>query len=345
MKLPITQDGTTYWRDRVDYIPQKWAILDKSYPEAFITTTRLKATLEMLEAGMMNPSDMEEWMGEVADDIQLAKDHESLVNEKTETEAQSLELAIVEAANTGDLATGITEVLKHFDMGVSMNQCKPKEGTTDIQIGRGVEVMAGLKNWSSLGLADLLNALEDRGHEDAVNQIITQLGLEDDYVNLHKHRLTARVVSDDLRSLPGLKLSHLCEVATSRFSKDPEEQKTAIKEVLTEASEKGYNVLQTREACLNRKGKTTKPTPLPAKTFPRYLIYVPNCQSPCCASYTNVEPHTEPGQVVFDLQEGLVSFTETKAHYHVWQPVPTNCPPPIPQIIEVEDEVALVIEK
>ncbi len=205
---------------------------------------------------------------------------EPLVNEEIEQPGEaeeipnrdSQELAVVEAANTGNLGLGLGEVLKWFDLGDSLTQCKPTDETTDIQIGRGIEVLAGVKNWSELGIGDLLNALEDRGHGELIPQIISQIGLEESYPTIKRYQATARACSNDLRELPNIKFSHLAEVATSRFSKDPVEQDRIVREVLTEASEKGYNVSQTREACLNRKGKSTQPTPPPDAKKPGYIL-------------------------------------------------------------------------
>jgi hypothetical protein len=335
-QFPIEDEDAQTWVSRADYCAMRFGQLAKQYPDAGITVKQVKDSLGLLENGMANPADLTDWQREIADDLTLAKERDFLENENLRLvdipdqpeesdeipNQDSAELAVIEAANTGNLGLGLGEVLTWFDLGPSLTQCKPTEHTTDIQIGRGIEVLAGVKNWSELGIGDLLNALEDRGHGELIPQIISQIGLEESYPTIQRYRVTARAVSNDLRELPNIKFSHLAEVATSRFSKDPAKQAETIREVLIEASERGYNVSQTREACLNRKGKETAPTPPPKKTY-RYLVFTPDCGRTCCGEFTNVEPHTEPGQVVFDLQEMMASSSEVNG-YHCWVPIPQN---------------------
>lgn len=329
----------------------RWAQLDTAYPEEFITTGQIGNYLDLIEKGMgLNPNDMKPWMDEVSDDVQMAREHEALENEN---EPESPELAIIAAASQENIGMGLGEVLKWFDLGDHLTQCKPTSETTDIQIGRGIEVLAGVRNWTELGLGDLLNALEDRGHEGLIPQIISQLGIEDSYQTIRKYQTTARAVPNELRELPNLKYSHLAEAATSKFSDDPEEQATAIREVLTEASTKALNVTQTREACLNRKGKTTKPTPPPEPKKPGFIMIDKEAllRGDIVIRSSFKEPLCNEYALCISI-ENMDYATECRGEaLHAWMGIPIEDEPEgaaagtFAAGPEVEDEVTLVNEK
>lgn len=337
MKYPIQNDGTICWRDRADYIPQKWAALDKAYPEAFITTTRLKSTLEMLEAGMMNPSDMEEWMGEVADDIQLAKDNESLVNEKTE----SAELAVVNAAQITNIGAGLGMVLKQFDCGQGLNQlvCKPE--TKDTDLGMAVTVLMGLKDFSEFALGDAINELKKRGHENAVNQICSVLNREGDYVVMHGYSKTAEIFPPGTRDLKGLSFSHYSECGRAKYDPDPEKNKAKAHEVARIASEQGLNTSQTRAEVKRAQGKEIEPTELNKPKW-QWLV-IEDCASGRMY-LTDREPEGGDGKWAIDLFDHV--FAEAHGEkLHAWMPIIKQAAKPIEPKPETEDEVLLVVEK
>jgi len=255
------------------------------------------------------------------------KEIEKVINASLEAppeitkEVPSLELAIVEAAVAPiNLGHSLGEVLRDFDLGEHLTGCLPKEGIGGIKVGRALTVLTGVKNWSELGIGDLLNWLDDNGYKNVIPQIISALGLEDSYSTYSKYRIVARNSPNDLRELPGIHFSHLSEVCCSKFSSDPEEQKKIIREVLTDASERSLNVAQTREACLNRKGKSTPPTPAPVqKKHGRFIVIFPH---DCLSSITCDElPDADEEHIVIDLEAASIACSGCSAGVPVWSPL------------------------
>lgn len=258
----------------------------------------------------------------VVDEVLPEKDH-------------SQELAIIEAGSQPlNLGAALGQLLQKFSMGEKLTQCVPIEGTTDLDIGRGIQVLTGVKNWTELGLGDLINELESRGHENVIPAIISNLGLEESYSTLSAYARTAKVVSNELRELPGLRYSHLNEVACSKFSDDPEKQSQAVKEVLIAASEKGLNVAQTREAVLNRKGKSTKPTPKSTPTVTsKHGRYIVVSKIECEHSYsTDQLPDADGDHIVIDTLDSVISC-------HACSGLPTWIPLPLEKLAATATEV------
>lgn len=353
-KYPV-DNGTSFdWMDRADYLSINLGKWNKRYGDVF-TKKKLMDMLDAVEAGMKIGNSEDEAVQSVWEqmegDYETAKTYSPTVEVEivegcADSEmmrrdiAESKELEIIQFAGQPlNLGVALGEVLQKFNHGQHLTQCRPREGTTDLDIGRGIAVLSGVKNWTELGLGDLINELEDRGYENVIPQLISEIGLEESYPTLSAYARTARAVSNDLRELPGLHYSHLQEVANSRFSKDPTEQAKAVREVLTDASERRLNVSQTREAVLNRKGKSTKPTPPSAPVAPvrkhgRYIVLLPEN---CIMSYSCDElPENESGAIIIDTLEGDISCQGCSAGVPVWQALSYRKLAPVIQVVEVE---------
>lgn len=235
----------------------------------------------------------------------------------------SPELAIVQAAQVDNLGAGLGMVLKKFDCGVGLNQLVCTEDTVDTDLGMAITVLLGLKDFSEFALGDAINELKKRGHENAIEQIASVLNRDCDFTTLAGYAKTASVIPPGKRDFKGLSYTHYSEAARAKYDSDPEKNRESALDVLSIASERGLNVAQTRAEVKIKQNKKTPPTPPPPRVFPRYIIHVAQCTGAICTFYSEYEPHTEPGTIVIDTKEGLVSRVETKGGLHCWEPIST----------------------
>lgn len=237
----------------------------------------------------------------------------------------SAQLAVVEAATAPrNPGTGLGHLIQRFDCGSLLTCCKPNPETTDTQIGEALVDVLHVKDWTELAIGDLIIELRDtRGMKDVIPQIISHLNLEDNYKTLSQYAHVAKTVPNNLRELPNLRYSHMAEVACARFSKEPSEQAAAVEEILTKASAECLNVSQTREAVLNKKGTTTKPTEPPAPEKPKYIFIDKEALSrgEIIIHSSMKEPYCDEASLCISL-ETLDYSTECHGNrLHTWTPI------------------------
>lgn len=247
------------------------------------------------------------------------------------------QIAVYEAATAPrNPGTGLGHLIQRFDCGSLLTCCKPNPETTDNQIGEALVDVLHVKDWTELAIGDLIVELRDtRGMKDVIPQIISHLNLEDSYKTLSQYAHVAKTVPNNLRELPNLRYSHLAEVACARFSKEPAEQAAAVEEILTKASAECLNVSQTREAVLNKKGTTTKPTdPPPEVRVGRFIVvYFEDCwKSYSCDELPDADSH----HIVVDTQSASIACEGCSIGTPVWGPLVYEKLPAT--VVEVEVE-------
>lgn len=248
------------------------------------------------------------------DPTEFAKDEELAESVK------SIELAVVEAA-TAPFKPGeaLSYVLTKFDLGDGFVQLAAKEGetVTDEELARSIPALFVLDGWNKWATGDLVRELDKRNQGDAVTQICAMANRS--CKTLRKWATVAERVPVRLRD-HSLDFTQFQEIAEARYSKDEVEQAKAIEELIVEAKKEGYNVEQTREAVLQRQGKSTPPTPPPAqKKHGRFIVI--DTQN-CPMSYsTDQLPDNSDNCFIVDTENGDLSCGGCSAGVPVWQPL------------------------
>jgi len=289
-------------------------------PEPEETIVPVETILENINFGPEDAITADESFPDVVEaiaNISYEQVEEVIIPDKS---SASTALEVVDAA-TAPFKPGeaLSYVLTKFDLGDGFVQLAPKDGetVTDEELSHAIPALFVLDGWNKWATGDLVRELDKRNQGDAVTQICAMANRS--CKTLRKWATVAERVPVRLRD-HSLDFTQFQEIAEARYSKDAVEQAQAIEELIIEAKKEGYNVEQTREAVLNRQGKTTAPTPPPAQKKHGRFIVISSLSCEHSFSTDNL-PDVDENHIVVDCETGSISCHSCSG-LPTWIPLP-----------------------
>lgn len=346
--------GKVEWVAKKDYLTRTAEFLTKKLKTA-INRAQVEAMLKTVEKGEdLEGEDItaaqKKAFAQIEEDFQNAE--ANLVERQAEAdaaaEAERIEAekkAVIEkrlvtvGTENMKVAENFAGVFKKFDFGANMTQCIPKGEVTDDELLKAFGTMIATENMTNWAIGDLVNALEDRGHENVVIQVCEEV--KKSYSNVSNMARTCKAIKPADRH-QRLSFTHFSTVATAIFEGKTEKQTDKIRrDLLEKAEEDKMNVAELRAATREKQGKAPDTTDKPkkAKAGNKRFLVIP-VEAVEEAYYTDAEPDVDYDEnIVIDLTD--VTMASLNGDSVVWSPIP----PASAEAAESEDEEEEVEEE
>lgn len=336
---PITNElGEENFVSYKDYLSIRSAQLDKLYPDAQMTAGGVGSLLEVAVRGQElqpdAPKGLQRSFDMVKFDYECAVEHsKGSAAVEVVPEVISVEAELVERA-VGDfiIAKSLSDFHQKFDLGPNMLSCSPKQDASDGELIDALAFQLMNNTASEWAVGRLVNLLNERGQENVIIQICSQLNRS--YQLISKWSRTEKAIPVEYRS-PKLALSTYCEIGTARFDKNPEVQAQKIKELCESALSEGWGVAEARSAVKAAQGKSEAPTPPPVA--PKHGRYIVIDQMNCPMSFsTDQLPDVTNGFFIIDSESGELACGSCGSGIPAWQPLRYVRLEAITDVVEME---------